>query len=97
MAKKKNKIVAFWSYDLFPYHLWGEIDPKMTPKVREGKMSYYVPAYQGYVSPKFILEGKDAEETISKLKSLKANKRHDDDVTYKKYKDELDYLVAGLG
>lgn len=97
MAKKKNKMVAFWPYDLFPYHLWGEIDTKITPILSKGKMSYYVPDYQGFVSPKFILEGKEAEETISKLQSLKANKCYDDDVTYKKYKDELDDLISGLG
>lgn len=64
---KNRTKYAFWSYDLYPYVLWGELI-----RVNEsGRVE--VKGYEGYYTftPLFILNKTQGEALISRLESLK--------------------------
>ena len=62
---------AFWPYDLFPYHLGAVIDEKIPNKNGD----VYVPAYQGYVHPKFVLNDAEGLKFLVLLDDLKKYKK----------------------
>jgi hypothetical protein len=67
MSKKK---IAFWSYDLFPYYLWGETNGKVD---KDGMV--YIDSYQGSVKPAFILSNSAGKVLADQLLKLKQEKR----------------------
>lgn len=71
---KKQKFIAFWKYDLYPYLLCGEIDLKFSPKLWKNRLTYYIPSYQSYMCPEFILEGKNGDNVENYLKRLRQDK-----------------------
>lgn len=62
------KQIAFWTYDLYPFTCWGEIDEK---RVHSYDVRFkYVPSYQSFFKPFLILPDVDAQDVIQELKSL---------------------------
>jgi hypothetical protein len=86
---RKQKFVAFWKYDLYPYLLWGEIDLKFPPKLWKNRLTYYVPTYQSYMAPVFILEGKDGDVLCNYLERLRQDKRNAIKRIDEEYKEHL--------
>lgn len=70
---------AFWSYDKFPYMLGGSVGHFNGSKA-------YIPAYQGYFDPLFVLSEESGEQLRNKLSELENNFRRE------KTKLKLDYL-----
>lgn len=94
---KKNKVIAFWKYDLYPYLLSGEVDLKQLPKVWKGKMAYYIPSYSGYYCPEFMLEGKAGDELTNRLKELCQQKRDADKETQTRFQKLLEDELHKFG
>lgn len=94
---KKQKLIAFWKYDLYPYLLWGEIDTKFFPKLWKNKLTYYIPSYQSYMAPVFILEGKAGEIMGNYLERLMQDKRNAIKKIDEEYKEHLKRVLKENG
>lgn len=92
--KKKSKLIAFWKYDLYPYLLWGEIDTKFPPKLWKNKLTYYIPSYQSYMAPVFIMEGEDGEIMGNYLYRLKQDKCNAIQKINDEYKNHLKRVLS---
>jgi hypothetical protein len=94
MRNHKNQTVsvgyAFWSYDLFPHLLGGEFSTIEDDSV-------YVPSYQGWVQPKFILGLEAGKALRKKLETLTTEYRSKNDEVYQEFSKKVDGALAECG
>ena len=64
------KQIAFWTYDLYPFTLWGEINEKRVHPY-DARLKY-IPSYQSYFEPFLVLNKDAAQELIKELKELES-------------------------
>jgi len=97
MSTKKEKLIAFWEYDRYPYCLWGEIDNKGREDdfwIKQGR--HYASTYQSYVKAFLILGESEAEKIITELKKLKVNKDNEENRISKHYNEQLKLIIPDL-
>lgn len=88
------KLIAFWSYDLFPYVLSGEVDPERTRTGPAGKV--YVPSYQGWFEPLTVLHEEYGKQIADALKKLEADKRHETAIIHETFNERVAALAPFL-
>ena len=89
----KNKYMAFWKYDLYPYLLCGEINERQPSKLWKNKLCYYVDSYQGYYAPEFILPIKEGKILKNYLDELKRQKKIAMDKLQVEYIEHLNRIL----
>ena len=85
----QQELYAFWSYDRYPYCLWGKIERFKGELV-------YIKSFQGWFKPFKILEGKRAENIISDLFSLIHLRTVEVNELKVKYDDALKVLLPDV-
>ena len=81
-----QELCAFWSYDQYPYCLWGKIEEFKGDKV-------YINSYQGWFKPFKIMEGDAARILIDRLQYLYAEKLSDITLINEQYNDDLKKIL----
>ena len=82
----EQDLYAFWSYDQYPYCLWGKIDKFKGDRV-------YIESYQGWFKPFKILEGEEGTLLISKLSNLEVIKKVDVECLNVKFDEQLKAIL----
>ena len=85
------KQIAFWTYDLYPFTCWGEIDESR--KHSYDQVYKYIPSYQSFFKPFMILSDADARNIIIELKSLSAWKDEEEKKVRKLFDDRLKNII----
>jgi hypothetical protein len=85
----EQELYAFWSYDRYPYCLWGKIDKFKGDSV-------YIDSYLAWFKPFKILEGEKAKNTISELSRLIDLKKIESYELQVKYDDALKALLPDV-
>jgi hypothetical protein len=81
-----QKLYAFWSYDKFPYCLWGEVEKFKGNKV-------YIESYQGWFEPFKIIEGEAGVKLIESLVNIGGNKTVETKELNSKYDNQLKAIL----
>ena len=81
------KQIAFWTYDLYPFTCWGEIDESR--KHSYDQVYKYIPTYQSFFRPFMILSESDAQPIIKELKHLSGWREEEQKTIEKLFNDRL--------
>ena len=84
--------VAFWSYDTYPFVLWGEIEKDKKHPSRTDMV--YVPSYQSFFAPFLICPSIEANDLIKELESLEAWKDEEEKKLCGLFNDRLKKVIA---
>ena len=63
---KITTLIAFWSYDLYPFYLSGKV-----AKLDEERGLVYIEGYQSWFRPKLILPDREGEDLARGLQMLR--------------------------
>ena len=81
------KQIAFWTYDLYPFTCWGEIDESR--KHSYDQVYKYIPAYQSFFRPFMILSESEARPIIRELENLSGWREEEQKMIEKLFNDRL--------
>lgn len=99
-TKKPADGYAFWQYDLFPYLLGSPID-HAAGEERHHKPSnpaaVYVPAYQGFVNPKFVLPNAEGKALCEALDLIKQGKEDHEREVREMFRDLVNDALKAVG
>lgn len=82
-------MIAFWSYDLYPYLLSGSVSRIDGDRV-------YVDSYSGWFRPKFLLPDTEGAELAAHLKRLEREYKDAKKKLSGGFDKELDTLLANI-
>jgi hypothetical protein len=85
----EQKLYAFWSYDQYPYCLWGEVEKFKGDEV-------YIKYYQRWVKPFKIVEGDVGERLIDTLEILENRRKVEINKLYNSYTEELKQILPDV-